>query len=340
MNKQHAIKARAPAKIILSGEHAVVYGQPALAMAINRYTESHICWSTPFHFTFNLLGIDFRQKMTLEALKRVKRQLKKQYQQFSLGHIHIRDVMKHPVELTLYTAMSVIEKLKHKLPMGIDIDSHSSIPVGCGLGSSAACVVSMITALSHFLDIEMTVDDYIRLGIESENLQHGVSSGLDVHISYRGGCLLYENGLFKQRHMPNFPMQLVLTGKPLSSTGDCISHAKPFFENPKTIEDFKSVTLALDQAINDDKLVEIKRAIRENHRLLEHIGVVPAKISEFISVIEKQGGAAKICGAGSIQDGAGGIVLVVSEDDIRPICQDFSYELMSAKGDGHGAKIL
>ncbi len=340
MSNKTIIKAKAPAKVILSGEHAVVYGQPALAMAINRYTHAQVSWSTPFHFTFNLLGIDFKQKMTLEALKRLKRQLKKQYQRFHRGHISIREVMKHPVELTLYTAMSVIEKLTHKLPMGIDVDSHSNIPVGCGLGSSAACVVSMITALSHFLELEMDIDDYIRLGIESENLQHGFSSGLDVRISYHGGCLFYENGLFSTRSLPTFPMQWVLSGKPRSSTGECISHAKPFFEKTAIINDFKATTIALDQAIRDNQLIDIHHCVQENHRLLKHIGVVPQQVAEFINHIEQQGGAAKICGAGSLQDGPAGIILVVGDLDIQELCQTFNYELMPIRGDSRGANVF
>lgn len=335
-------KARAPAKVILSGEHAVVYGQPALAMAINRYTESCVSWSSPFHFTFNLLGIDFKQKMTIEALKRLKRKLQTQYQKFSLGHINIREVIKHPFELTLYTAMSVIEKLKHKLPMGIDIDSQTTIPVGCGLGSSASCVVSMIKALSDFLDIDMPVDDYLRLGIESENLQHGFSSGLDVHISYQGGCIFYENGMFHTRPLPVFPMQLVLTGKPESSTGECISHVKSAFGNSTCIKDFSATTIALDCAISRNDLVEIKRCIHNNHRLLQHIGVVPQQVGEFIDQIEKKGGAAKICGAGSIRQGAAGVVLVVGVDEtsIGQLCTQFSYQRMSIQGDPHGATTI
>lgn len=340
MSHQPLIKARAPAKIILSGEHAVVYGQPALAMAINRYTQAQVSWSTPFHFTFNLLGIDFRQKMTLEALKRVKLKLKDQYKQFSLGNINIREVVKHPVELTLYAAMSVIEKLKHTLPMGIDIDSTSTIAIGCGLGSSAACVVSMITALSHLLDIKMDIEDYIRLGIESENLQHGFSSGLDVHISYHGGCIFYQNGLFKQRPLPTFPMQLVLTGKPASSTGECIAHAKSFFEKNTVIEAFKATTLALDQAIQNNDLSEIKAGIRRNHQLLQQIDVVPQKVAEFIRLIEKQDGAAKICGAGSIYGEAGGAVLVVTDNEIEALCRQFNYQLISISGDRYGATVL
>ncbi|OGO90214.1 MAG: mevalonate kinase [Coxiella sp. RIFCSPHIGHO2_12_FULL_42_15] len=340
MTAKNYLKARAPAKIILSGEHAVVYGHPALAMAINRYTETLVRWSTPLHLTFNLLGIDYKQKITLEALKRLKRKLQKQYHQFSTGEISIRDVLKHPFELTLYTAMNVIEKLKHKLPMGIDINTHSNIPIGCGLGSSAACVVSVIKALGHFLHVHLQIQDYIRLGIESENLQHGFSSGLDIHISYQGGALFFQNGQCTSRPLPTFPMQLVLTGQPQSSTGECVQQAKQRFNTSKIGKDFEAITLDLDAAIQANDLTHIKRNLSENHRLLQHIGVVPTKVSHFIHAIEKRNGAAKICGAGTIRGDAAGVILVVCEEDITTLSAEHGYSLMPIKGDSHGATLL
>lgn len=340
MSTDKVIRARAPAKIILSGEHAVVYGQPALAMAINRYTESRVSWSTPLHFTFNLLGLDFKQKMTLEALKRVKRTLRKQYQQFSQGALSIREVLKHPFELTLYTAINVLDKLKHNLPMGIDFDTKSTIPIGSGLGSSAACVVSLITALSAFLDAELSIEDYIRLGIESENLQHGFSSGLDVHISYLGGCLFYQNGIFKRRQAPQFPLQLVLTGRPSSTTGECIAEAKKIFTNSEIANDFAAVTTALDAAMQENDLPTFQTTIRQNHQLLKKIGVVPDKVSNFIQAIESMHGAAKISGSGSIKGDAAGAVLCVTEENLNSLCHTYGYELLTITGDQDGAKIL
>lgn len=340
MIEKNYLKARAPAKIILSGEHAVVYGHPAFTMAINRYTETLVRWNTPLHLTFNLLGIDYRQKITLEALKRLKRKLQKQYAQFSHGHTSIRDVLKHPFELTLYTAINVIEKLKHKLPMGIDIDTNSNIPIGCGLGSSAACVVSVIKALGHFLGIDMAIEDYIRLGIESENLQHGFSSGLDIHISYQGGAMLYQNGQFLQRPLPNFPMQLVLTGQPLSTTGECVLQAKRHFNTSTIGTDFAAVTRQLDAAITNNNKEAIKECLRRNHDLLQQIDVVSSKASRFIMAIEAMGGAAKVCGAGTIRGDASGVILVVCEEDITAICLEYGYQLLAIKGDHHGATIF
>lgn len=339
MTEKKTISVRVPAKLILSGEHAVVYGHPALAVAINIYTITTIKWSTPLHFSFNLPGLDFRQKVTLEALKRLKINLNKQYAKFDSGDISIREVLKHPFELTLYSTMSVLEKIKHKLPMGLSIDTESDIPIGCGMGSSAASVVSVIYALSQFLQIDFNLDDYIRLGIESENLQHGYSSGLDVNVVYHGGCLRYQPGQFEKRPIPLFPMQLINTGKPECTTGECVEKVKDFFTEKKYGPQFESITRQLESAIEKNDLAAIQHAIKDNHRQLVNIGVVPKTVQQFIQAIEEKGMAAKICGAGAIYGEKAGMVLVVGNHDISTLVETYGYSQHSIHVDQRGSCV-
>lgn len=340
MSEHNFIKARAPGKIILSGEHAVVYGHPALAMAINRYTESIVRWSTPLHFRFNLLGIDYRQEVTLETLKRLKRKLQKQYQQFKSGDLNIREVLKHPFELSLYTAINLLEKVKHKLPMGIEFDTNSNIPIGCGLGSSASSVVSLITALGKLLEIDMTLEDYSRLAVESENLQHGVSSGLDVQVSYQGGAIFYQQGKFEKRPLPQIPITLVNTGPPTSSTGECVTKAKPYFEKENLGPEFAAITKNLDSAIQANDLAEIKLSIQQNQRLLERIGVVSEKAKTFIRKIEAAGASAKVCGSGGVNEDEVGAILVIDATELTELAREFGYQIIPIKGDANGATVL
>ncbi len=340
--KRDFLKVKTPGKLILSGEHAVVHGYPALAVAVNRYTEVTVRWASPLHFSFNLAGIDFKRQITLHALRKLKNKLKKQYHQYKSGHISIREVLQKPFELSLYTFINIIDRLKNKLPMGIDIVTDSNIPMGCGMGSSAANVVSLIYSLTQFLDIEFSLDDYIHYGIESENLQHGRSSGLDVHTVYHGGCLRYEKGIYESRIVPEFPMQLVQTGEPLSSTGECVAETARYFKDGGLGSEFTAVTHALDDALQNGKMDRIKSCIQQNHKLLRTIGVVPNKINDFITHVENRGGAAKICGAGSIQGDQGGVVLIVSEpgDDFSDLVKDFHYQTLPIQMDNRGTHVI
>ncbi len=339
MNKKF-LKVRTPAKLILSGEHAVVHGHPALAMAINRYTEATARWTSPLHFSFNLMGIDFRRQVTLHTLRKLKHKIKEKYHKYSLGHVTIREVLQKPFELSLFTVINVIDKLKDKLPMGVDIATDSNIPIGCGMGSSAASVVSIVYTLAKFLDIDLDIDEYIRLGIESENLQHGNSSGLDVRTVYHGGAILYENNEFQSRVLPDFPMTIIQTGRPHSTTGECVQHTIPFFKNSHIGDDFAAITHQLDHAFQESDLIEIQECIRLNHNLLDKIGVVPEKVNAFILDIEKLGGAAKICGAGSVKGDQAGVVLVVCDNDISAVAERFGYNVMPIEMDTRGTCVI
>ena len=339
--QKDSLKIQTPAKLILSGEHAVVYGSPALAMAINRYTQATVRWTSPLHFSFHFMGINFRQEITLQKLLKLKKTVKDQYQKYCLGHLNIQEVLRKPSELSLFTFINVLDRLKSKLPTGINIVTNSNIPVGCGIGSSAASIVSIIYALTHFLGIKLNLEDYLKLGLESENLQHGYSSGLDVYTVYYGGCLRYEKGQFKKRSIPNFPMQLVQTGQPQNSTGECISQVSSYFKKSYIGDDFSELTNELDRALQNNNFENVKICIQQNHRLLKTIGVVPDKINCFIVNVEKLGGAAKICGAGSIQGDNGGAVLVVSDHhSIDNLARQYGYSIMSIQIDNLGTRIV
>ena len=58
--------------------------------------------------------------------------------------------------------------------------------------------------------------------------------------------------------------------------------------------------------LENNEQSKLYESIRANHRLLDQIGVVPERVGQFIREIESHGGAAKICGAGSVDGEAAG----------------------------------
>ncbi len=334
------LRARSPAKLILSGEHAVVYGKPAIAMAIDRYAESTILSNLSPAILFNCLNLKYAKSFTLHTLYALKERIQEQYHAFLEGNCGIRDVLRKPFELLQYTVTHLLETWNIPLSQGLEIRASSSIPMGCGMGSSAALVMSTLYALAHFLKLEIDPIRFLSLGREAENLQHGYSSGLDLHLAMVGGCLRFQEGHTFKRTIPNIPMTIVQTGIPEVTTGQCVSFAAKHFKESTIGEDFAAVTECFDKALENNDIVAIQDCIRNNHRLLIEIGVVPLKVQDFVSAIEKEGAAAKICGAGSIAGDKAGVVLIVSQRDLSPIAEEYGYSLQQVNGDLHGTHIL
>ncbi|EKD54341.1 MAG: hypothetical protein ACD_60C00091G0006 [uncultured bacterium] len=335
------MKVHAPGKLILSGEHAVVYGSPAIAMAVNRYVTATAASQLLPLVSFDLSDLAYEHGLTFTALNRLKSRIKQKYQRFMAGDFTIRDVLQKPVELAQFAFTLVLETLNLKLTQGVRIRIQSDIPIGCGMGSSAATVLSIVHAMAHHLRLNVSSDIFFRLGLEAESMQHGYSSGLDVRISLHGGCMLIKEGQIYERSVPSLPMYLVNTGTPKTTTGECVLHAAPYFKGSRLGDDFSAVTLAMDEALQLNNQQRVKETMRANHELLVDIGVVPHSVQQFIQDIEAMDGAAKICGAGAILGDKAGVVLVVTDeiDTLAALCKRYHYAILPITGESRGVHV-
>jgi mevalonate kinase len=334
------MKAIAPGKLILSGEHSVVYGKPAVAMAIDRSVTATIEPGIAGQVAFELPDISESDSFTLLALQDFKRRSLNNYHLFLEGKLGIRDVLHKPVDLFKFAFITVLDGMHRSLDSGIVIKLKSNLPVGSGLGSSAASVLSELRALGHYLRVDFKPEWYYEFSLESEKLQHGHPSGVDSHISLYGGCARFENGEAASIPLPRMQMYLVETGAPEATTGECVMQVKERFESDLIWNDFEAVTNEVGKAVrkNNDELM--RSLLRENHRLLCRIGVVPQKVQQFVADIEAAGGAAKICGAGSVLGEAGGVVLVLADFMPAALAEKYGYNVSPVRGDPLGTRIV
>ena len=336
------LKVRSPAKLILSGEHSVIYGQPALAMAVDYYTETIVNRHKRPIIKFKFLDLEYAKEHTLQALNKLRVKLYEDYCAFLSGNCSIREVLKKPFELLQYTVGHLIEKLNLQLPLGLEIQVNSNIPIGCGMGSSAAAIMSILHAVAYLFKLDIGPKKILTIGQDAENLQHGISSGLDIQLAAFGGSIKFQkNKKTKAREIPQVPLYVVNTGTPISSTGVCVATvAKHFKTNKNLAFEFGAVTNYLDQALAENNFNGIREAILENHRLLKRIGVVPNKVADFIDAIEREGGAAKTCGAGSIRGNNAGVVMILADHDFSHIAKRFGYDLRLVQADCYGTRVV
>ncbi len=334
------MKAIAPGKLILSGEHSVVYGKPAVAMAIDRCVTATIETSSDGQVSFDLQDISERESFTMLALQDFKRRALNNYHLFLDGKLGIREVLHKPVDLFKFGFITVLDGLHRKLDSGIVIKLKSSIPVGSGMGSSAASVLSELRALGHYLRVDFKPEWYYEFSLETEKLQHGHPSGVDSYISLYGGCAAFQNGAASSVPLPRMKMWLVETGAPEATTGECVVQVKQQFQNDLIWNDFETVTNEVEKAVRENNGVLMRSLIKENHRLLCRIGVVPQKVQQFVADVEMAGGAAKICGAGSVRGQNGGVVLVLSDFMPTALAGKYGYKVSPVRGDPLGTRIV
>lgn len=174
------MKASAPGKIILFGEHAVVYNRPALAVPVDEVqVDVEVSDSDKPGVWIDAPGIDLQAELaTLPS--------------------------NHPIA-------SVILKLFQHLGISshsdICITIHSTIPVAAGLGSGAAVSVALVRALSSFLSLSLTNDQINDLVFEIEKLHHGTPSGIDNTV------ITYNMPVY---YMKSKPIETFKCGKPFS----------------------------------------------------------------------------------------------------------------------------
>lgn len=326
-------RAHSPGKLILSGEHSVLYGQPALAMAIAEYTE---VWFRPLDLGDGIKtafeNLSEGQIYPFKLLSRFKSSLDKKFDQFARGELAVHKILTRPDDLAVYTLASLLQDnptgaaqlpglgAMHQLPYPGQLGSKSSLPIGAGLGSSAAVVAATTVLFETLLGRPKTMQErYDRVRF-CERLKHGKAGPIDAAAVVRGGLVYVgaeglEDPKISASHglLNGNGWYSVLHGRPESSTGECVSYVRDAHGEDKGLWDsFGACTRALTKALQAGS--DPSDVIKENQRLLEHIGVVPQTTQAFIREIEARGGVAKVCGAGSVKGEQGGAVLVHMPD--------------------------
>ncbi|MEZ4402490.1 MAG: mevalonate kinase [Kofleriaceae bacterium] len=172
-------------KIILLGEHAVVYGHPALAGAID-----------------------------LDVLATVRRRpgplVLAVHGAFA---VEVAATDDHPVAAALRV---VVDALGQAGDVGVT--AHARVPAGAGLGSSAALCVALVRALALYLGRCLDDDGVAALANQAERCFHGTPSGLDVALATRGGLGRFVRGAgLTPIAAPPVPLVVAASGEPRST---------------------------------------------------------------------------------------------------------------------------
>lgn len=331
----------APAKIILSGEHAVVYGAPALAVAVQRYAS--VVPVTPAvsgQLTLDLSDLHLHASYPYAELVAEAERCRLRHADYVAGRLPIAAVVTPPL-LLLTALVDLIGGDIERLPSGgLHYRISAGIPLGAGMGSSAAVVSALLRLAAEQLGIEPSPAALWPIAVAAEQLQHGRSSGLDPAMSLWGGLMAYRNGECQplQGALPG-QWRLVHTGTPSCTTGECVEQVRQQFAHSPIWEQFEHTTIALQQALQQSAPAAVRTQLQANHRLLCQLGVVPVAVQGYIQQLEQLGAAAKICGAGAVRGDAAGMVLVYHPDKLPSLPLPAGCRAMDMEFDYYGARV-
>lgn len=324
--------ATAPGKVILSGEHAVVYGQAALAAAINLVSTATLCKHAAADadatIELTLPATNWRYTATANELVQLANEVALRHEAFVARQTPLSSIFQTPEQLLPASIGYCLQQNNLTLSHHISIELHTDLLLGGGMGSSASLVTAMLAALMSACEHDVSQTLLYQQVLATEQWQHGRSSGLDPHVCVHGGLQVYQSGQCQQLPAPTIDnLYLVSSGRPQSTTGECVEAVAEQQHTEGFWQQFGEITQALTHAIGEADMQAIQAQIRRNHRLLQSLQVVPAKVQDFIAMMEQLGAAAKICGAGSLVGDAGGLLLVagLSQQQVSDLCVANKY---------------
>jgi mevalonate kinase len=306
--------ASAPAKVILFGEHFIVYGGKAILCSIDKRitVESTLVENNSIEIISELGTI----KISKEE---------------PLGNI---DPKFKPI---VFVAQKILKKFNSK--SGLKILITSEIPSGVGLGSSSACCVAVSSSVSG-LFANYTKEEILELAIEAEKTVFENTSGADTSICTFGGIMEYtKHGTKSLDLKPKFQL-VIANSKIIHSTSEVVSRVKQFKD--KQDDEFsllcQNESSLIEEALeslrrNDVRKIGEKMTINQRH--LQKIGVSNEILDSMISVVEDASYGAKITGAG---DG-GCIVILVDDSNLEKTLGALNkYECFATKIDTLGVE--
>lgn len=285
--------ASAPGKVILFGEHFVVYGVKAI-----------------------LCAIDKRITATSQLIDEKKIRIKSEIgsTELDLDSASSLDSISNKImKPFLHIGMETLKE--HDEKKGLEVILESQIPAGIGLGSSsAACVATMASVTGLFE--KKSDEEILKKSIESERIIFEDVSGADSAISTYGGMIAYSKDGIERIESKNDLNLIIANSRQVHSTRELVLKVREFRDrNPELFNQMceQERVLVNDAlvSIKENDLKKLGRLMTQNQQMLEKINVSTDRLDGLIKEASKTSYGAKITGAG----GGGCIISLVDQSN-------------------------
>ena len=302
----------APGKIILFGEHAVVYGKPAIAIPVSGMRAT--AWSEPGENGITINAMDVNKKIKLST----------DNNQFSV------------------LAQSILAITDRHEP-NLTINLTSKLPQGSGMGSSAATATAVCRALAGHLGVDLAANEISELVFEAEKIVHGTPSGIDNTVVAYEMPVYFIKGQNPETFEPGKLFRLVIGDTGIeASTKKTVANVKKAWQNEPGLmegyfDEIEKITRNGKIAIENGNAEQVGELMDKNHELLNSIGVGHKILEELVEMAREKGAlGAKLTGGGG-----GGNMVALAEDKKtqKKICEAITEAGYSAYQTSFGEQV-
>jgi mevalonate kinase len=272
------VKSSAPGKIILFGEHAVVYNRPALAVPVNQVQVDVV-----------VLDSDTAGVWIHAPIIDLHAELSSLPSDHAIGSVILK----------------VFQNLNISSPPNIKIDIFSTIPVASGLGSGAAVSVALIRALSSYLNHPLTDNEVNNMVFEIEKLYHGTPSGIDNTVITFNKPVYFIKGQPIKTFKVGKPFKILIadTGIP-APTKESVGDVRKLWEKDKNkyesiFDEIGQISLIARRSIESGQPELLGELMDHNHSLLQQLTVSSPELDKLVLSARDAGAlGAKLSGGG------------------------------------------
>lgn len=294
--------ASAPGKVILFGEHAVVYDRPALAVPVKQ-VKAEVEVKEASHRGIWITATQIGLHAELSAL-----------------------AVDHPIGAVI---REVFQRAGRSPSASLDIHISSTIPPASGLGSGAAVSVALVRALAGQISHPISDAQVNDLVFEIEKLHHGTPSGIDNTVITYAAPVYFTRGKPIETFRVDKPFTLVIGDTGVRApTRKSVGDVRATWEKDrnrieKMFDGIGEIVLQARRFIESGKPEQLGELMNRNHVLLRDLTVSSPELDRLVDAACRAGASgAKLSGGGR----GGNMIALVEEENSQTIAK----ALMSA----------
>jgi len=341
------IKTSAPGKVHLIGEHAVVYGEPAIITAIGNRTYVNISPAQDITYK-DVAWPDILHTWKVEQVFEITQKILNLWKEGNekKDFSGLFNFIKEKGYEGYQASVLGLAMKRLSINQGFSITIDSKVPTGSGLGSSASRAAAITKAIAELFGKKPSLEEINDIAFQQEKVIHGTPSGGDNSACCFGGLVWFKKDQSKNQikslkeeipyKLENFVF--VYTGPPQKTTGELVQLVRELDEGyrEERVKKIGEMTHEMFEVLKRKDFERMEEIINQTQKNLSELKISTEKIDEISQAVQKIGGAAKLCGAGG-----GGIVLCHHKDKekLADLIKNLGYDYWESELAVEGVRI-